>query len=145
MVTFEPLAERHLDRIMTIEAEAYPEPWTIGMFRQELQSNQSYFYVMLLQDELVGYGGFWLILDEAHITSVTVAAGQRRRGLGRDLLHYLLGQARDHQATMATLEVRERNEPARQLYVQEGFREVGLRKGYYPKSRENAVVMIKEL
>lgn len=144
-VRFEPLKETHFDAILAIEAEAYPEAWTRGMFRDELRSRLSVFHVMLRGDEVAGYGGFWIVLDEAHITSVTVRKTDRGKGFGRLLLHFLLDLARERGARLATLELRASNRVARLLYESEGFRQVGLRKGYYSKSNEDAVVMLKEL
>ena len=141
LVRYERLAESHLDAIMAIEVEAYPEPWSVEMFCEEVRSPRSQFFVMFLDDVLVGYGGFWLVLDEAHITSVTVHRDYRGRRLGWRLMVYLLRLASELDARRAFLEVRESNEVARNLYKRLGFRETGLRKAYYQKTRENAVVM----
>ena len=141
---FEPLEERYLDTMLNIEQEAYPEPWTRGMFHDEMRSNRSYFRVVFEGDILVGYCGFWLVLDEAHITTVVVRDSERGRGLGRRLLAHLLEAAQTANATMATLEVRESNDPARALYRSFGFTDVGRRKQYYPKSGEDAIVMLLE-
>jgi ribosomal-protein-alanine N-acetyltransferase len=142
---FVRLEARHLQEVMPIEREAYPEAWTTGMFREEIRCARSHFYVMLSGGSVIGYGGFWLILDEAHITSVTVRAESRRQGLGRRLLHFLLERAREEGAHLATLEVRDSNAKAQQLYLSEGFIVVGRRKNYYPVSKEDAVVMLLEL
>lgn len=144
-LTYTPLSEAHIDDIMRIEIEAYPEPWTVGMFREEIRRDTSHFYVALLDNELIGYGGYWLTLDEAHITSVTVKNVYRRLGYGRELLLFLLDTAHQQGVIRFTLEVRESNQPARQLYQNMGFRDVGLRKGYYSKTSEDAIVMMKEL
>jgi len=141
---FVPLHESQLDRILAIEVEAYPEPWTRGMFYDELRNNRSRFIVAFEGEELVGYAGFWLVLDEAHITTVVVRDSYRGRGVGRQLFQTLLDLAREAGARMATLEVRVTNEPARRLYTSFGFRPVGVRRGYYPKTKEDAIVMLKE-
>ena len=67
---------------MEIEKEAYPEPWTAGMFREEIRSKRSFFYTAWLGDSLIGYSGFWLVLDEGHITSLTVRRDYRGYGYG---------------------------------------------------------------
>lgn len=144
-VHFVRLAEEHLDEVMSIEKEAYPEPWSLGMFLEEIRSNRSFFCVLFVNQVLAGYGGFWLVLDEAHVTSVTVRDVFRGRGLGRHITRYLLDMAARLGARTATLEVRRSNVRARNLYHSEGFREVGIRKGYYSKSGEDAIVMSKEL
>ena len=138
------LAEEHVETIMKIEKEAYPEPWTVGMFREEMRSARSHFYVAFVNGTLVGYSGFWLVLDEAHITSLTVAVEHRGAGYGREQLIHLLGVGEEKEVRAYTLEVRESNLPARKLYESAGFRAVGLRKGYYSVTQEDAVVMLKE-
>ena len=142
---FCPLREDLLDAIMAIEVEAYPEPWTLRMFQDEIRMGRSYFYVGLLGEEVAAYGGFWLVLDEAHITSVAVRDIYRGRGFGRKLVDYLLDTAEEAGAVRATLEVRVSNRVARNLYDNLGFRPVGIRKGYYPKNNEDAIVMLKDL
>jgi ribosomal-protein-alanine N-acetyltransferase len=142
---FVPIAEEHLEAIMAIEQEAYPEPWTVRMFEDEIRSERSYFFVGFLDDTLAAYGGFWLVLDEAHITSVAVRDTFRGRSYGRQLMDFLLAEAVDAGARHATLEVRVSNLRARNLYVSLGFRPVGVRKGYYPKNNEDAIVMLKDL
>jgi len=142
---FVPLGIHHIPELLEIENEAYPDPWRQGMFRQEITNATSCFIVAFQEDDIVGYGGFWLLLDEAHITKVTVAAAHRGKGLGHELLVHLLEKARERGATCARLEVREHNAPARRLYERMGFQSVGLRKGYYAITNETAVVMAKNL
>lgn len=140
-----PIHEDYLTAIMEIEKEAYPEPWTPGMFREEMRSKRSYFYLAFYGDTLIGYAGFWLVLDEAHITSLTVARDYRGYGYGREQLQHLFVVAEEHGVRTYTLEVRVSNERAKKLYESVGFRAVGLRKGYYSSTREDAIVMIKDV
>lgn len=142
---FERIAREHIPLLLPIEHEAYPDPWTQGMFRQEIESRNSHFYVVQLNDEIVGYGGFWLVLDEAHVTKVTVAEAHRGRGFGRRLMEYLLERSTWYGAASIRLEVREQNDPAIQLYASLGFKRIGLRPGYYAKTNETAVVMFRNL
>ena len=144
-LTYEPLAHKHLDAIMAIEEEAYPEPWTRGMFRDEIQNERSFFYVAFSGHEVAGYAGFWLVADEAHITSITTRKDLRGQGIGRRQLEHLLAQALRLGAKIATLEVRESNNHARNLYESTAFREIGRRRQYYTKSNEDAIVMLKDL
>lgn len=144
VIHYERLNESHLPRILAIEAEAYPEPWTRGMFLDEIRNNRSYFFVAFERGELVGYAGFWLVLDEAHITTVVVKDTRRGHGVGRQMFSHLMETAREAGAIMATLEVRVSNEAAKRMYAGFGFRPVGVRRGYYPKTKEDAIVMLKE-
>jgi len=140
-LTYESLREEHIPFLMGIELEAYPEPWTRGMFRDEIRNTRSYFFLARRDGQIIGYSGFWLILDEAHITSVTVAQAHRGLGYGREQMHHLTQLARDAGARTMTLEVRESNLSARRLYESLGFAPVGRRKGYYSKTGEDAIIM----
>lgn len=138
---FEEAQESLLPFLQVIEDEAYPEPWTTGMFREEIRNQHSYFYAAYLADQLVGYAGFWLLLDDAHITTVTTEKEFRGQGIGREQMDFLIAKARQLDARRMTLEVRPTNTPARKLYARLGFHEIGLRKGYYAKSGEDALVL----
>ncbi len=140
---FEPLAEAHLDEVMRIEVEAYPEPWTRGMFRDEIRSPLSHVDAAMGSAWLIGYCGFWLTFDEAHITTLTVRRESRGQGLGRVLLDHLISRAEAAGAASLTLEVRESNLPARHIYATSGFQATGRRRGYYPKTNEDALVMTR--
>jgi len=142
---FLPLDLHYLSEVLAIEREAYPDPWTEGMFRQEMSSGMSHFYLGLREGVLIAYGGFWVVLDEAHITKVTVAASCRGQGYGRAVVIHLLRAAVSLRAKVARLEVRESNQRARRLYDRLGLVCVGLRKGYYAKTNETAVVMKRDL
>ncbi|MCC6143531.1 MAG: ribosomal protein S18-alanine N-acetyltransferase [Candidatus Hydrogenedentes bacterium] len=142
---FERLSPMHISRIQVIENEAYPDPWTFNMFRQELENQTSYFCVLIVNDAIAGYGGFWHVIDEVHITKVTVAQPFRGLGYGRSLMNHLIERGLHLDAAFARLEVREANQVAQELYRSLGFQAVGLRKGYYAKTNESAVVMVKDL
>ena len=100
------------------------------------------------QDEpsefLAGMIGIWYMVDDAHIVTVAVREDFRGKGVGEMLLIEALRQASDRCEGAATLEVRVSNEVARNLYVKYGFREKGIRKGYYSDNREDAVIMTTE-
>ncbi len=135
----------HLPYLIIIENDSYPDPWTPGMFNQEVVNPASHFHVAMLDTEVIGYGGFWLQADEAHITKLTVASPFRRRGFGTHIMLHLLREAVRINATVMRLEVRESNAAARTLYERLGFSAIGVRRGYYSRLPENAVVMEKWL
>lgn len=90
---------------------------------------------------VLGYGGFWMMVDEAHISTLAVRQDVRGRGMGELLLSALLEEARRLGATAATLEVRVSNIVAQSLYRKYGFEEVGRRKAYYQDNGEDALIM----
>ena len=92
-------------------------------------------------ETVVGFLGFWLMADEAHITSIAVSAKWQGKGIGELLLLTGVEHAAKLNASIATLEVRASNKVAQNLYRKYGFAEVGLRKGYYTDNREDALIM----
>jgi [ribosomal protein S18]-alanine N-acetyltransferase len=142
---FRPLTMDHIPHVLRIERDAYPEPWTFNMLRDEVDQVARYFCLMYDKDVLAGYGGYWLLLDEAHITRVTIVRDRRGCGLSKMLMEHILTQAKSAGACVARLEVRENNIYAIRLYEGLGFIRDGLRKGYYQHTNENALLMSKEL
>jgi ribosomal-protein-alanine N-acetyltransferase len=125
-----------------IERESFPVPWPDYAFRQELESNRlAHYLVVHAGDAIVGYGGLWMMVDEAHITTFAVLPDWRRRGIGGRLMLAMMRLAGDLGARVATLEVRLSNEAARLLYQRFGFRPVGIRPRYYSDNAEDALIM----
>jgi ribosomal-protein-alanine N-acetyltransferase len=138
---FEPLREDHLPAILEIERAVNGSPWSERSFRNEIDHRHGIFRVAIEEGNVVGYGGLWLVIDEAHVTNVAVAPSRQRRGIGRKLMLQLLEAAKTGGMTCATLEVRAGNLPALELYEKLGFERTALRRGYYPDNKEDAVVM----
>ncbi len=140
-----PMAPADLDEVLIIERHSFPSAWSRGSYERELRSDNSHYFAARHRDQLVGYAGMWVVLDEAHITTLAVHPRRRRRGLGSRLLLLLIEQARRQGATRMTLEVRERNEAARSMYRKFGFRRKGVLRGYYGDTGEDGIVMWKPL
>lgn len=125
-----------------IERLSFQTPWPPYAFEQELRGNRLAHYVVARAGEqVVGFAGMWLMVDEAHITTFAVHPDWRRRAVGRQLLLNLFELARTINARRMTLEVRPSNEAARALYGAYGFEEVGRRTAYYTDNGEDALVM----
>ncbi len=139
------LEEEHIDRVYAMEVESYPDAWSRELFLPEINNRAGKFFVFFIEENLIGYSGYWLGGDEAHITKFTVAPPLRQRGLGTLFMNYLFEQVKKEGAKKILLEVRENNLPARCLYEKMGFQTIGTRIGYYVRTRENAVVMVRYL
>jgi ribosomal-protein-alanine N-acetyltransferase len=125
-----------------IERASFPVPWPDYAFRQEIESNRlAHYLVVRAGREIVAYGGMWLMVDEAHITTFAVLPEWRRRGVGGRLMLDLMSVARQLGARVMTLEVRLSNKPARELYHRFGFKPVGVRPRYYSDNGEDALIM----
>ena len=139
--------ESDIDEITRLDQLCFSAPWSWESFRQEIMENGLALYLVaeLPQSlELVGYAGIWAILDEGHITNVAVHPGYRRRHIGEALVKVLLEEASTSGIRQFTLEARVSNEPAIRLYRKFGFREAGVRKGYYEDNNEDALIMWAE-
>lgn len=154
-----------LRQVMAIEQVAFPTPWPASAYRHELTQNDLSTYVVLRKRGLdagaswsqkvgrrlalaarrtlpvLGYAGFWMIVDEAHISTLAVHPEWRGQGLGELLLVALIEAALLRGALEATLEVRVSNVVAQGLYRKHDFAQVGRRKGYYTDNREDALIM----
>jgi len=140
-VSVEPMRRGDIPSVSAIERRSYAIPWHENAYYTELSNRSACYLVARLEGQVVGYAGMWVIVDEAHITTVAVAPEQRGKKIGERLLHGLLEEAIIHGATRATLEVREHNVVAQNLYRKYGFREAAIRKNYYTDNQENALVM----
>ena len=96
-------------------------------------------------DEVItGFSGFWILVDEAHITSIASSEAYRGQGIGELLLQTVIDMAAERKVRIVTLEVRVSNSVAQNLYTKYGFNQVGLRRGYYSDNREDAIIMSTE-
>jgi ribosomal-protein-alanine N-acetyltransferase len=136
------MRRRHLRGIMAIERQVYPRPWSPSLFVAEMSdpSNRSYIVARIGRD-VVGYAGMICYGDEAHVTTIAVDPIHQRRKIGTRLLYELIQTAIDMGARAVSLEVRVSNWGAQKMYTRFGFRPVGVRKGYYQETGEDALVM----
>lgn len=134
----------HIPAIAALERECFSDPWSEESL-QMLVDGRAMGLVALCDGKLAGYVGMMCVLDEGQIINVAVSTELRRRGVGRALMDALEKYASEHGIVYLSLEVRESNMAARALYSAKGYSERGLRKGFYSKPLENAVVMTKEL
>ena len=139
---FRPMRTADLDRVMEIEPALYSHPWTRGNFEDSLAAGYSC-WVVECNGAVAGYGVLMIGVREAHLLNLSVAVDWQRRGFGRMLLEHFMRVARASDAAQLFLEVRPSNVAARRLYVEFGFREITVRRGYYPsgRGREDAILM----
>ncbi|KEO82205.1 ribosomal protein S18-alanine N-acetyltransferase [Tumebacillus flagellatus] len=143
---FRRMTLEDIPSILEIEHKSFTLPWSEEAFRLELTQNHFAKYVVAVVDDLVvGYGGTWVIIDEAHVTNVAVHPDYRGHGIGELLMRQLMAVAISHGADRMTLEVRVSNLVAQNLYEKMGFLSHGIRKGYYTDNNEDAMIMWAEL
>jgi ribosomal-protein-alanine N-acetyltransferase len=135
-----------LDAVEVIERSVYTHPWTRGNFADSLASGYQC-WILHLNDHIAGYAVTMVAAGDAHLLNLSIAAPFQRRGLGSELLRFMLQLSRDSGAVTLYLEVRASNQAGRALYARHGFSEIGMRKRYYPAhdGREDAVTMERKL
>ena len=141
-VSFRELQVFDLDAVMQIETVNFPFPWTVGNFKDSI--NSGHICLVLEIDEVViGYAILMMVLDEAHLLNISVSSAWKGKGWGRHLLNHMMQVGREKGGLNMFLEVRPSNVTAITLYESIGFNEMGVRPGYYPShnGRENAVLM----
>jgi ribosomal-protein-alanine N-acetyltransferase len=148
-VRLREMTKADMPRILTLEQELFPDDaWTPEMFTAELAQSAARRLYLVAEDGdmLVGYAGMMFTGGpEADVVTIGVDRSFWGRGTGTALLTALVSEAARRGCTEVLLEVREDNPRARQLYLREGFAEIGIRRGYYQPSGVDAVVMRKVL
>lgn len=169
-IQVEPMRVEDIGPVLEIERLSFSAPWSARAYEYELRYNDlaHYFVARVMNGgsaprsgwnprdwfdtlfranapeiapTLVGYVGFWLMVGEAHISTIAVNPGYRRRSIGELLLVAALERAMELHANQATLEVRVSNASAQELYLKYGFVKAGLRKGYYTDNNEDGIIM----
>jgi len=137
---------RDIPDIFAIEQAQFPEPWTKAMLIDEIEKAENRRYTVAIENGvLLGYLGVMFVFEDMHINTIGVVPGQERRGIARSLMNDAWEYAREHGIAKATLEVAVSNEPAKQLYQSFGFMPVGIRKNYYERTKEDALVLWADL
>jgi ribosomal-protein-alanine N-acetyltransferase len=146
-----PMAVADLDAIMQLERACFKDPWTRHMYLVDLTENELATYLVvrlpipdlgssIAEGQILAYGGFWLMADEAHIATIASHPDWRGCGLGLHLMLELLDAAIARGARCSTLEVRVNNSQARQLYEKLGYEVMGRRRRYY-RDGEDGLIM----
>ena len=168
--TIVPMEAEHVPTVAAIEERVFPRPWSYASFMREVRDNPHSDFIVLsyrpwaedrddvhlgggwrglfrMRDEdrsILGYGGFWVMLDEAHICTLAVRDEWRGCGLGELLFLSLVERSLNRACLFLTLEVRESNIVAQRLYRKYGFVQTGRRRGYYLDNHEDALIMTVE-
>ena len=133
-----------LDSISDILSSEFDDFWNYNVFKNELHNKNSRYIVAKQNNEIVGFAGIWIAIDEAHITNIVTRKDLRNLGIGSLLLNNLIILCNNLNLKSITLEVNEFNSSAINLYKKFGFNNLGIRKNYY-KNFESAIIMSKKL
>lgn len=141
-ILIESMGLADIPGVLDVERRSFSAPWPAFAFQQELTANRMARYLVARAGaRVIGFGGIWLMVDDAHITTFGVHPDWRRRGIGRRLLLELAELAIELGSARMTLEVRFGNAAAQALYAGFGFVEAGRRPHYYSDDGEDALIM----
>jgi len=134
----------HIPQIEVLEERCFSMPWTGAQLASQMKDSQHEFIAAVTPEgSVLGYVGMMYVLDEGYISNVAVGPEYRRQGIADALIGRLCEICHAHALAFVTLEVRAGNAPAIALYEKHGFRTVGLRKNYYERPKEDALLMTK--
>lgn len=136
-----PMDKLSIRSILNISELSFPISWSFESIQSELDNKFAKYVVLKTGNTIVGYGGMWLIIDEAHVTNIAVHPEARGNGGGNIILEALFRICRKQKVTAITLEVRRSNFAAINLYEKYDFVEEGIRRHYYEDNGEDAVIM----
>ena len=144
MIEIQMMREDHVKQVAELEKVCFSAPWSENSIRSELTNPLSLWLVAVEENKLLGYIGSQSVMDEADMMNVAVSPDCRRRGIARRLVEALVQALAQRQVSSLTLEVRATNEPAKALYEQLSFIQVGRRPNYYRNPKEDALILRKE-
>ncbi|ABR47030.1 ribosomal-protein-alanine acetyltransferase [Alkaliphilus metalliredigens QYMF] len=145
-ISVRKMNRQDIEQVLIIETHCFAIPWTKGAFEKELKENKLARYVVAeVNENVVAYGGMWLIIDEGHITNIAVHPEYQGQKIGKEIVLGLMEVAKEANLLRLTLEVRKSNLIAQQLYRGMGFIISGIRPGYYHDNGEDAIIMWKDL
>ena len=133
----------HLKALAALERECFTDPWSENAFIAELTNENALFLVAedKTNGEILGYGGMHAVCGEGYIANIAAAQKARRLGVATAILRRFLEIGEKSSFSFISLEVRPSNSPARFLYKKLGFKDVGIRPGYYLHPKEDAMIM----
>ena len=124
-----------------LDIKCFAVPWSEKSFREECENPHATYFVAKIDGKIVGYGGVWIVADEAQITNIAVHPDYRKKKIASEILEEILSLSQD--AERIILEVRESNVPAIGLYEKYGFEKAGIRKNFYHSPVENGITMVR--
>lgn len=143
-MTIVSMTSAHVAQIAELEKRCFNDPWSENSIASELNNRLSCWLVALEGDVVIGYVGSQTVLGETDMMNIAVHPDYRNQGVAKNLIQTLMDTLSGQGSHSLMLEVRQSNEPARNLYASLGFETVGIRKNYYRNPKENALILRKE-
>ena len=144
--TIREAERRDVPELLSIEVAQFPEPWTRSMLLDEITNVEARRYTVAIEEKkIVGYLGVMYVIEELHVNTIGTLPGHEGQGIATSLMEEAWGVAKERGIQRATLEVAVSNTRAQELYFRFGFAPVGVRKSYYERTNEEALVLWADL
>lgn len=137
------MAAADLEQVADLERQCFAENWSYGLLEAGLHSTYDWYYVFVQEERILGYCNLRILAGEGEVQRIAVLPRYRRLGVARKMMETMVTCARDSRVSAVSLEVRQSNLPARNLYESFGFQAEAVRKGYYSNPAEDALIMWK--
>lgn len=138
---FSYMNEEDIPGVYLINTLSLKVPWSIQAFKDEFKNQFAHYIVCKYKNDVISFAGMWIIIDEAHITNIGVHPDFRHMGIGTSLIRNLKQICTQNGVNGITLEVRESNIIAQELYKKEDFVSTGIRKNFYTNPVEDGIIM----
>ena len=137
------LDKNYINEVVNIEKACFASPWSYDGIEEELKNPNAYYIIYVFDRKVVGYAGMYSVCSEGYINNIAVLPEFRGRGIAKMLLNNLVQYSILNKLDFLSLEVRGSNKVAINLYSSNGFKNVGCRRLFYSKPKEDALIMTK--
>lgn len=144
MIKINKITKDHLEKLIEIDKNNFDDPWSYEMFEKELSNDNSEYYGIFNDEDLLGFCGGWRVIDEYHINKIVIDKPHQNKKLGQMFLVYIMELYKTKNIKKAFIEVRESNVKAVKVYSRAGFDVIGRRENYYQNNNETAYIMVRE-
>lgn len=142
-VNIQEFTEEYIEDVYLVSELSFHVAWSKSEISKELNNKLAKYFIAVVDNKAIAFGGMWIIADEANITNIAVHPNYRGEGLGKDILSSMVQYCKDNAVPDMTLEVRSSNIIAQNLYSSFDFKEEGIRKSFYLDNNEDAIIMWK--
>lgn len=144
-ISYSYMQEGDIKQVAELEEKIFSQPWSEDGLRHYLENGQTLFVVAKHIEDVAGYAAVLCAADEGNLVSIAVDEKFRNMGIAREMFDILYEELKDNEVAKIFLEVRKSNKAAINLYKSEGFEETGIRKGFYEKPKEDAILFMKNI
>lgn len=140
-IDFSLMTFKEIPEVAKLEEKCFSSPWSEKALAESLQNESSYFVCAKSGEKVAGYSGMYYICDEGYVFNIAVDENFRKMKIGTNLLKHLTDFSKSKNLKFLSLEVRQSNIAAINLYEKLGFKNLGIRKNFYEFPKEHAVIM----